>query len=124
MNCMWAHLENNVVKELTDIDPYERYPENFEWVVCNGVVEVGYQLKDGNFFPPEPIVVVLDKAYTEVQRLLAYSNPITGSDRYFCEVLSLQAEGFSATSVEVKDAKSKGLTRKQEIKLLYPYLEA
>lgn len=57
---------------------------------------------------------------SEHLRLMAYADPITGSDRYFAEALALQADGYTASSVEVKELKQKGLARKEEIKLAYP----
>lgn len=123
VNTVWALVEDEVVKELTTVNPHERYPDNFIWVPSDESTKVGYEFKGGSFFPAPPTTLNPDKTLTENQRLIAYADPINGSDRYFCEVMSLQAEGFSATSTEVKDAKSKGLARKQEIKLLYPYLE-
>lgn len=53
-------------------------------------------------------------------RLIAYADPVNGSDRYFAEALALQADGYTASSVEVKELKQKGLARKEEIKLAYP----
>lgn len=82
---------------------------------------VGYVYKDGEFSKKLSSVFSNSKQNTENLRLLAYSDPITGSDRYFAEAQALQAEGFSATSAEVKDIKNKGLTRKSEIKALYPH---
>lgn len=57
----------------------------------------------------------------ESLRLQAYADPVTGSDRYFSESMSLQVEGCAVTSVEVKAAKAKGLARKKEIQAQYPW---
>lgn len=118
---MWAHLENNVVVEITDIDPLDRYPVEFIWIPCSNSVKLGDEFINGSFITPTIETVVADKSFIEAQRLIAYANPVTGSDRYFAEVLSLQAEGFAATSAEVKEAKAKGLARKLEIQALYPW---
>jgi hypothetical protein len=64
---------------------------------------------------------VLTGVEIEVLRLKAYADPVNGSDRYFAESISLQAEGFSASSLEVKTVKQKGVERKKEIKLQYPW---
>lgn len=64
---------------------------------------------------------VLTREEVEQLRLRAYADPITGSDRYFAEALSLQAEGFGATSAEVKEARAKGTARKAEIQSTYPW---
>lgn len=69
--------------------------------------------------PKRPVT----KETQEHERLRAYADPVTGCDRYFSEVLSLQAEGFTSTSPEVKEVRAKGLARKQEIQSLYPYPE-
>lgn len=62
----------------------------------------------------------LSQVEVEILRLKAYADPVNGSDRYFMEALSLQAEGFSSSSAEVKAARNRGLERKREINLLYP----
>lgn len=83
--------------------------------------EQGDTYIDGVFSKPKPNVPVISKEEIEVSRLVAYADPVYGSDRYFLEVMSLQAEGFAVSSTEVKEAKAKGLARKLEIQSLYPY---
>ena len=73
----------------------------------------------GSLFPEDYVFEVEEGLY-ERQRLIAYADPVNGSDRYFAEALALQAEGFAASSAEVKELKQKGLARKEEIKLTYP----
>jgi len=65
--------------------------------------------------------VVVSKTDIERLRLIAYSDPIYGSDRYFIEGLSLQAEGFTKSSPEFKETLNKALERKEQIKKDYPY---
>lgn len=77
------------------------------------------KLEDGSYVSEEYTFKVEDDLY-ERQRLIAYADPIYGSDRYFAEALALQADGYTASSVEVKELKQKGLARKEEIKLAYP----
>jgi len=82
-----------------------------------------YKLVNQEVVKEKIVEVVYQKSNEEIEisRLMEYSNPVTGSDRYFSEATALQAEGFTATSAEVKKAKSAGLARKLEIKALYPY---
>lgn len=82
---------------------------------------VGFWYEGGVFQPPIKEDIQPTKEEIEKLRLLAYADPVTGIDRHFAEVLSLQAEGFAASSTEVKDAKVRGLARKAEIQTLYPY---
>lgn len=85
----------------------------------------GFIYNQGVFSPPSAssLISPTNKEDTEIKRLSAYANPVTGSDRYFAEAMSLQAEGFAASSTEVKETKAKGVARKSEIKSLYPYPE-
>jgi len=80
-----------------------------------------FRYVNGSFLPPVSESAQTTKEDLEKLRLIAYANPVTGVDRYFAEVISLQAEGFAASSSEVKEAKAKGLARKAEIQALYPY---
>ena len=48
----WALIENDSVKELTDIDPEGRFHPDFVWVVAPKSVQVGYSYKDGKFSAP------------------------------------------------------------------------
>ena len=82
---------------------------------------VGFWYEGGVFQPPIKEDLQPTKEEIEKLRLIAYADPVTGIDRHFAEVLSLQAEGFAASSTEVKDAKARGLARKVEIQALYPY---
>lgn len=50
---MWARIENNVVAELTDIDPKGRFHPSLIWVECPPDTLHGYTLANGEFFPPE-----------------------------------------------------------------------
>ncbi|WP_179211989.1 hypothetical protein [Escherichia coli] len=48
---MWARLENNVVMELTDIDPEGRFHPSLIWVECHADVQQGYIFNFGEFTP-------------------------------------------------------------------------
>lgn len=50
---MWARLENNVVMELTDIDPEGRFHPSLIWVECPEDTQYGYIYDGTNFYPPE-----------------------------------------------------------------------
>ncbi|CAD5747883.1 hypothetical protein BvCmsNSP073_04699 [Escherichia coli] len=49
---MWARIENNVVMELTDIDPTGRYHDSLIWVECPADTQPGYTYSSGEFTPP------------------------------------------------------------------------
>lgn len=119
----YALIEEGVVKELleTDQDISTMFHPSVVWIEAGETVQCGYVYSGEVFSKPIPEIKILTKEETENLRLVAYANPILGCDRYFAEVMSLQAEGFAATSTEVKDAKAKGLSRKLEIQALYPY---
>lgn len=116
--------EDNIFVELfeTELDISKMFTPNIIWVETTGTdAKIGQVYGSGHFsdvVAPSPI---LSKQDLEVLRRTAYADPVLGSDRYFSEALSLQAEGFAASSVEVKDVKNKGLARKVEIQTLYPY---
>lgn len=116
---MWALIEDGLVREVVDTDPKGRFHPSLTWVVCDNGVFPGMQYVEGVF--ADKSRPIMSQTEVEIQRLNAYSHPVTGSDRYFSESLALQAEGFAASSLEVKEAKAKGLARKTEIQALYPY---
>jgi hypothetical protein len=58
----------------------------------------------------------------EQLRLVAYSDPISGSDRYFAEMMMLQATG--GQQEEIDAARAKGAVRYAEIQAQYPWPEA
>lgn len=63
--------------------------------------------------------VPLTREQVEANRLLAYSDPVTGSDRFFAEASRLQAMG--ATQEEIDAAKAAGAQRYQEIQSEHPW---
>ncbi len=81
----------------------------------------GFNYNNGVFSAPVAVVPQFTKEEIEKFRLIAYSDPIQGCDRYFSESICLQAEGFAVSSTEVKEAKARGLARKLEIQTLYPW---
>lgn len=70
--------------------------------------------------PPAP--APLTREQIEAQRLRAYADPLTGSDRHFAEATRLQVMG--GTAEEVDAAKASGATRYAEIQAEYPWPEA
>lgn len=107
--------------EIDSIDPDGRFHESLIWVLADDTVQAGQKYENGVFSDVLTEPVKYNKDQVEAFRLIAYADPITGSDRYFSESMALQACGFSASSAEVKEVKSKGVDRKAEIKALYPY---
>lgn len=57
----------------------------------------------------------------ERQRLIAYADPIVGSDRYFSEAARLTA--MSATDEDIAAATAAGVARAAEIAAMYPWPE-
>lgn len=55
----------------------------------------------------------------EAERLRAYANPVTGSDRHFAEANRLQIMG--APKAEIDAAKAAGVARYAEIQEQYPW---
>lgn len=134
MSKTYASVQNGVVHEI--VEPF--IEAGYEWPVelrftqdfINTLVDItnlenkpreGWTYFDGKFSLPSKKADTLTLEQAEELRLIAYAHPVTGIDRHFAEVLSLQAEGFAASSAEVKEAKARGLARKAEIQALYPY---
>lgn len=123
----YVHIvEDKVFESLTtEFNISDIFPPSMIWVEVTDLAtkpEQDWTYDGVNFAAPiVPESTVQTKEQVEELRLTAYANPITGCDRYFAEVMSLQAEGFAASSVEVKDTKAKGLARKAEIQALYPW---
>lgn len=59
----------------------------------------------------------LTRAQIERLRLLAYADPVNGCDRYFSEAQRMQAMGEDGWEA----ARNSGVTRFEEIQLLYPW---
>lgn len=47
----WARIENDVVLEVTDIDPDNRFHPSLNWVECGAEVMPGNRYDDGAFRP-------------------------------------------------------------------------
>lgn len=74
--------------------------------------------------PPDATPVAIELApltrnEIEALRLLAYADPITGSDRYFAEAARVQATGETEEEVDV--ARCAGAARSAEIQARYPW---
>jgi len=48
----WARIENNIIKEFTDIDPYGRFHESLIWVECNNDVDYSFIYNGSEFIKP------------------------------------------------------------------------
>lgn len=53
MNMKWARLEDNLVKEITNINPEGRFHPSLVWVKCQENVVEGYVYENGSFVEPE-----------------------------------------------------------------------
>lgn len=62
-------------------------------------------------------VTIVDAAAVEALRLHAYSDPLTGSDRFFAEAQRMQAMGES----DWESVRAAGITRFEEIQRQYPW---
>lgn len=77
---MWARIENEIVKELTDVDPAGRFHESLVWVKATTKVEQGDVYKSGKFTKPTPVILTEEEVKT--LRASAYK---TESDSLFME---------------------------------------
>lgn len=119
----YALIENGFVKELlvtsNNINDMFNTSE-FNWVMLsdNQEAKIGQMFKDGVF--SNPVEVTASYSHEELIRLrqLAYADPITGSDRFFAEAMSISH--IPAMKKELADLREKGLERQKEIKLMYP----
>lgn len=72
-----------------------------------------------NVTPTEPHHEWLERQI-EINRQVAYANPVSGSDRHFAEATRLEAMGDTAGA---KAARTAGLARYDEIRTMYPWPE-
>jgi hypothetical protein len=116
---MWARIDSGKVAELTDIDPDNRFHPSLIWVECADSVTVGMLYVDGKFKPepePEPPTHWLIKA----SRLIAFADPLNGSDRYFLDAMREQSNGNTEAAEKSIAA---GNARHSEIEAMYPWPE-
>ena len=66
-----------------------------------------------------PPIIPLTITQVDHNRKVAYANPLTGSDRWFAEATRLTI--MEAPANEVEAAKTKGVTRYEEIQLENPW---
>lgn len=66
-----------------------------------------------------PPIVPLTTTQVDYNRKVAYANPLTGSDRWFAEANRLTIMG--GTTEEIDEAKTRGVTRYEEIQLENPW---
>lgn len=67
----WALIDNDEVREVTDIDPEGRYHEAFVWVACPANVCVGWLYSGGSFSAPPEQAPTRPSACTPAQGLVA-----------------------------------------------------
>lgn len=120
---IYANIVDGKVHEIVDTDDDIKtlYHPDLIYIKCDESVCVGHIYAKGKFSAPNDALPALTREEIEAQRLMAYANPVTGSDRYFSEALSMQAQGAPASSTEVKDTAARGLARKLEIQAELPY---
>ncbi|MFQ2097026.1 hypothetical protein [Aeromonas sp. 6P] len=73
------------------------------------------------YYSETPVAIKTNQTIdlVESQRLIAYSDPITGSDRYFSEASRLTA--MTAPAEDIAAAIAAGITRASEIAAMYPW---
>lgn len=49
---MWARIEEDLVAEITSIDPTERFHESLIWIACDDSVMPGWLKVEGGFVEP------------------------------------------------------------------------
>jgi hypothetical protein len=116
---IWALIENKQVVELTDIDPEGRFHPSMRWLAAPEGVQVGWLHDEENGFgEPAPVVMPPPtREEIELARLIAYSDPVSGSDRFFAESARMQAMGEQGWEA-VRD---EGVARYQEIQASHPW---
>ena len=102
-------------KKTGEVYAYENEAERKEWGSPE-LVEMTAEEVDAHLNPPAK---PLTREQIAAQRLRAYADPITGSDRYFAEVARLQAMG--AAQEEIDAANAAGVKRYAEIQGEYPW---
>ena len=78
------------------------------------------EIYENEYFSTEPVTIDEPSRHNiERLRLIAYADPITGSDRYFAEAARLMAIG--GASADIDAATEAGITRAAEIAAMYPW---
>ena len=102
-------------KKTGEVYAYENEDERKEWGSPE-LVEMTAEEVDAHLNPPAKPPT---REQIEAQRLRAYADPLTGSDRYFAEAAQLQAMG--AAQEEIDAANAEGAKRYAEIQGEYPW---
>lgn len=68
---MWAHIESNIVVELTDIDPDGRFHPDMKWVACPGNIQPGWEFDGADFCEPAAPAPGVPSTCTPAQGLVA-----------------------------------------------------
>lgn len=71
MISMWARIENNVIVELTEIDPEGRFHPDLIWITCSPDVHVGWVFDGSALHKPEELRPAVPKSCTPAQGLVA-----------------------------------------------------
>lgn len=71
---MWARIENNIVMEIIDFDPTDRFHSSIVWIPCTiDTAEHDTYNGDGTFTPYSPPVIIPDRV-TRAQAHVALLN--------------------------------------------------
>lgn len=76
---MWALLTDNVVREITDIDPSGRYHPDLLWVPVPEGVGVGWVLVEGEWSPPVLEVPAPQVTMMQAKMTLAMAGLLEGA---------------------------------------------
>jgi len=66
---MWARLENNIVKEVINFDPTDKFTSDLIWVKCDETAKEFMVFENGSFREPDTPVDI--RPYNE-KRVLEY----------------------------------------------------
>ncbi len=86
-----------------------------DFLITENLVQMSEEEIEAHLNPPPPI---LDRSDIDMLRKSAYSNPVSGSDRFFVEYVRHQSLG---NTEKADSAKASGLARVNEIQKQYPW---
>lgn len=116
---IWALIEDGKVSEITDIDPSDRFHHGMKWLEAPEETLPGWLHDEDQGFSDGSKESPSAPSREEIERLrlVAYADPIRGSDRYFSEAARMQMMGEDAWE-QVRD---QGADRYREIQAAYPW---
>lgn len=99
-----------------EVYAYDQEQIDGGWVK-EGLVQMTDEEVSAHVAPPPPPAPTREQI--EAQRLRAYADPLTGSDRHFAEAARLQVMGGTAEAIDA--AKAAGTARYEAIQAEYPW---